>query len=359
MSDIPVVLISGIAKDPMALTTVALQWDLPGAVAVHHEIDPDRQLLIRTVSDATGVLEKVAIDIEHACISCAIRQDIVPTLQRLATTGTWQSIIAQLPVTAEAVQVCRVLGMHRDLAPDIRICASIVALDGSTVCTDLLGDDLVSERGLSTQEDDHRGIGEVSCAMVEYADIIAITDEPSAAGAELLQALARPNALIVDSISEIDTGTVLTGIHDHRDSDTWVSAVRRAAIVYPQLNSVGVLDFRSHLPFHPQRLRQTIPILGGGARRSRGCFWLPSRPRQVCIWDGAGGQLSIGSSQDWGQDSPCTRIVVVGLDRDMSGLQQAFHDCLLTPAELAQRGMFWEVGKDGFEQWLGPIYRAA
>ena len=87
---------------------------------------------------------------------------------------------AVLTDTAEADAALDVI--HRDLAPDIRICASIVALDGSTVCTDLLGDDLVSERGLSTQEDDHRGIGEVSCAMVEYADIIAITDEPSAAG---------------------------------------------------------------------------------------------------------------------------------------------------------------------------------
>ena len=35
------------------------------------------------------------IDVEHACTSCAIREDIVPTLERLAASGTWETIVAR------------------------------------------------------------------------------------------------------------------------------------------------------------------------------------------------------------------------------------------------------------------------
>ena len=120
----PVILVSGIAEEPMATATIGMQWDLPSAVVVRHEIDPEREMLIRTVSDARGLLERIEISVEHACVGCAIREDVVPTLERLAVTGQWGAIIAQLPVTAEANQVCRVLGYEprRRPAPTDRRC---------------------------------------------------------------------------------------------------------------------------------------------------------------------------------------------------------------------------------------------
>ena len=157
---VPVVLVSGIADAPMSTVTAALQWDLPTAVAVRHEIDPAREVLIRTVSDADGLIDRVEIDVAHACVSCAIREDVVPTLERLAATGTWEAIIAHLPVSAEATQVCRVLGYQPDAAPHLRIAAALVALEGSTLRTDLLGDDLLVERGLPVRDDDLRGVAE-------------------------------------------------------------------------------------------------------------------------------------------------------------------------------------------------------
>ena len=56
---VPVVLVSGIADAPMSTVTAALQWDLPAAVAVRHEIDPRREVLIRSVSDADGLIDRI------------------------------------------------------------------------------------------------------------------------------------------------------------------------------------------------------------------------------------------------------------------------------------------------------------
>ena len=119
------------------------------------------------------------------------------------------------------------------------------------------------------------------------------------------------------------------------------------------------LDLRSDRPLHPGRLLTEIETIGGGPRRSRGCFWLPSRPGDVCVWDGAGGQVSIGHLSSWGLKDPLTRIVVTGLDDGAADIRAAFDACLLSDTEIAHRGTFWEVGEDGLEPWLGPIRRAA
>lgn len=351
----PVILVSGVASAPMAAATIALQWDLPAAVVVRHDIDVDREVLVRTVSDVTGVLERFEIDVEHACVNCAIREDVIPTIERLAESGQWGAIIAQLPVTAEPMQVCRVVGYSAKAAPHVRIAATVVALEGESVSADLLGDDLLSERDLPVREDDERGVGETASAMVEYADVVALFGDHDEVSWELLHTLARPGAQLTNSLGEVDAAALAAGVHQHEHSEDWVSVVRREELPEFAGGSAWVLDLRSDRPFHPGRLQENIEALGRGARRSRGCFWLPSRPSQVCQWDGAGGMVSIGHSHHWESTAQLTRIVVVGLDDGREALKQAFEACLLTDDELAARGRFWEVRDDGLEPWLGPV----
>jgi G3E family GTPase len=352
---VPVVLISGIAEEPMAAATVGLQWDLPQAAVVRHEVDEAREVLIRTVSDPRGVIERVVISVEHACVSCAIREDVVPTLERLAASGQWRSLIAQLPVTADATQVCRVIGYYPKHAPSIRVAAAIVALDGGAVTTDLTSDDLLAERELPVREDDARGVAETAAAMVEYADVVIAVGGTDAAGRGLIGNLARPGTVLTDSASTLDAGALVAGIHSHEHSEDWVQVVRRAALPANPDPSTWVIDFASERPFHPGRLQERIEQLGRGGHRSRGCFWLPSRPTQVCQWDGAGGMVSIGADDSWDDSDPLTRIVIVGVGEGRDGVAEAFGSCLLTDAELAERGRFWEVDSDGLEPWLGPI----
>lgn len=356
---VPVILISGIAQEPMASAAISLQWDLPQAVSVHHVVDPEREVLWRIVSDAGGVIERTEIDVEHACVSCAIREDVVPTLERLGADGRWETIIAQLPITAEAVQVCRVIGWAPANVPHIKIAASVVALSTDHLLDDLLGDDLINERDLPVRADDSRGVAEVTCAMVEYADVVATGDELDDGERDVLAALARPRVPVVESFSQIDAAQLGGGVHHHPHSEAWVADVRRYELPGQSLTEAWVLDFESDRPFHPDRLNEAIATLGGGPRRSRGCFWLPSRPGQICVWDGAGGQLSVGSTDTWGTQTRLTRITVVGLDDGRDDLERAFASCILTDAEMAERGPYWEVAEDSFEAWLGPIRRVA
>lgn len=234
----PVIVISGVDEPPMAAVSIALQWDLPTAVAVRHEIDPDRERLIRTVSDSDGLIERIEIDVEHACISCAIREDVVPTLERLAASGRWQAIIAQLPLTADATQVCRVLGYQPAAAPHLRIAATVVALEGGSVHDDLLGDDLLTERELPVRDDDPRGVAETASAMVEYADVV-VAYEADAAASDLIRAIARPDARLLSSVAELDAEQLLAGIHRHHHTEDWVQVVRREELPTPATAGPG------------------------------------------------------------------------------------------------------------------------
>ena len=131
----------------MATVAIGWQFDLPEAVVVRHHIDVERGVLTRVVSDLDGVVEVEEIDLEHACVSCALRQDVLPTLERLAASGRWRSIVAHLPVGAEARQVCHVLAHDTVLARRLRV-AAVVAVAGASVEADLLGDDLLAESAL-------------------------------------------------------------------------------------------------------------------------------------------------------------------------------------------------------------------
>ena len=123
----PVTLITGVEPEAMAATMVSLLWDMPQAVAVRHHIDVGRQLLVRTVSDATGVIEHEEVKLEHACVSCAIREDVIPTLDRVARDGRWTSILAHLPVGATADQICAVSSRDRQVARTLRVSSVVTA----------------------------------------------------------------------------------------------------------------------------------------------------------------------------------------------------------------------------------------
>lgn len=352
---VPVVLLGGVDPDAMATTMVGLQFDLPGAVACRHTIDVERGVLTRTVSDLDGIVETHETLLEHACVSCAIREDILPTLERLARDGRWQSIVAHLPVGAEAAHLCAALTWDTRLARFLRVSAVVTAVSARQPVHDLLGDDLLADRGHHCAHDDRRGVGEVLSAMVEHADVVAFDDDVDPVARALVRALARPDAAVLEGVHGLG-GDVLTGrLHHHDRTDAWTSPVRTDALREVRAEGVWRVDLQSLQPFHPDRLLESLERLGGGAHRSRGCFWLPSRPGRALEWDGAGGQLSIGDHASWGGRRPFTRIVLAGVGVAPPHLRPAFDELLLAPGEPAT----WSAGEDGFEPWLGPIREAA
>jgi hypothetical protein len=150
----PLVVVTGVDPVAMDSTLMSLALDLPRAVSVRHLIDPESQILTRTVSDATGILEREEIQLEHACVGCALREDIFPTLERLARAGQWSAILSGLPTGTEGRQLGRTLTTDSRLARHLKLCGFVAAVGSGDVVRDLLSDDLPRARGIHSTPGD-------------------------------------------------------------------------------------------------------------------------------------------------------------------------------------------------------------
>jgi G3E family GTPase len=352
--------VSGVDRAAMDSAALALLWDLPRSVAVTHTIDPTDQILTRIVSDLSGQVEYQHIDLDHACVGCALREDILPTLARLARDDRWDTIVATLPIGAEPDHLSHALTRDSDLAQRIRLASVIAALSADEIVTDFLGTDRLRERGLHASPDDVRGLGETVCGIVEYADTVVTTDpvqDPVAL--DLLRALHRPEARLLHGVEALDARELTKGLHASSVAYAWKAP--RTSQPLPPLTSglAWRVDLQSSLPFHPRRMIDDIEQLGGGRHRTRGCFWVPTRRRDAILWDGSGGHLSIGRHSAWGQQAPLTRIIVTGVGQVPAELHAAFTAMLIDPRTERTDSGWWGPVEDGLEPWLGEIPSAA
>ena len=335
--------------------------------------------MTRVVSDATGVLEQETTEVEHLCASCALREDIIPTLERLAALDRWDSIVAHLPVGMEASQLCRMITADADLASDLRVAGVVRAGERASLPDLLVTDDLLVERDLHTSRTDRRGVAEVAARLVEYADVVALFDDESApaasdaggagspavdaaAGEALVRTLARPGALVVSGWPGLRHADLISGLHHHDTSEEWVDDVFTATMGDLDGEHVWRLDLMTTDPLDPSRFLDRLEDLGTGPHRTRGFFWMPTRPDDVVAWQGAGGQVSVGVTETWAGRPRHSRIVVTGLfgsGDDRETIRSAFLDSLVRDDDRVHRGIRWQVEEDGLEPWLGPIPGAA
>ena len=138
--------------DPVLRDTAifGLVTDTPRSVALRHDLHAEDGTLRRVVVDATGVVEDTLVDLEHACLSCAVREDAIPTLHELAHDGRWDQVLLALPVAAEPLPVVRALDAAArpgGALDGLRLATVLTVVDLAAVETDLLDDDLLEERG--------------------------------------------------------------------------------------------------------------------------------------------------------------------------------------------------------------------
>lgn len=367
LSPLPVTVLASVdpvLRDSTAFTAVA---DVPGTVVVTHDLaEADgRGTMRRVVADVTGIVEDVTIPLDHSCLGCALREDVLPTLVRVAEAGRWQAVLLALPVGGEPLPVLHGLvgGVVNSLPVPrlVQPAGTVAVTDAATVVDDLFGDELLAERGLAHAEDDRRAVGEVLAHQLETADLVLVEGGPGDGRvARLLRHLVPPEAGLAAGPHEISGAHLLSWRRDAEAAWRRSDPLRVAPTGAPDGDGVWTRDLVSWRPLHPGRLRDHIEELGAGAVRGRGRFWLPGRPDTLAGWDGAGGQLSIGSLADWGDAERSTRLVLTGLEEAKADrVVRIFEQILLTDAELARGRGWWTARDDGFDPWLGERSAAA
>jgi G3E family GTPase len=357
---IPIVVLASVDPVLRSSASFAALTDMPDTVVITQDIDADRDAPIhRLVSDSTGILLDEWVDLDHACLSCALREDTIPLIERLISGGRHRNILVAAPVGAQTVPIARAL--HAATAPcgtlsAARLASVAAACDVGTLSHDLLGDDLLSERRLGMGADDHRSVGEVLAHQVGHADFI-LTAAPLAdaapADSALLEHVRGPGSHMVEDYLSAHMRTVFDHSHLCEHALRRVHPLHVAHNGAPERDGVWTMHLTSSRPMHPARMLDQIEALASEQVFSRGHFWVATRPLTACVWDGAGAQLSIGTFGEWGTHAPRTSLVFTGLADQRRDIVEAFDAVLLTPEEAAA-GLGQFLGRDdGLDPWLG------
>lgn len=364
-STVPVITLASIDPLLRGAAAGALLCDLPGSTVLQYDLvpldDDGGARLHRTVFDTSGVQDTTHVDLDHGCIACAVRADMLPTLELLAAAGA-ASVVLSLPPAAEPLAVVR--GLTDPEAPaarTLRAAAVVAVVDGATLVHDLMGDETLAERGLRHRADDSRALGEVLAHQVEYADVVLTPGGLDARAARLVAHLADPATGIATATVHRAPVHDLLAVHRPAD-DPRGDPARCRPSGRADGDGVWTVDLVSHRPLHPRRLLDLVEQLGAGPLRARGHFWVPGRPHLCCAWDGAGGQLGIGAVGPW-RGPRGTRIVITGCaqDDDPPGgpapelMREVFGRMLLDDAELARDQAWWAARPDELEPWLGEV----
>lgn len=328
--------------------TASMALDSPAVVTVTHDILDGG--VRRAVADATGIVESTVSALDHACLSCAIREDVLPTLVRLRGEHRWEHAVVALPVTAEPAPLVRLL--DHELRPGGALAGATfgtvaAVVDADTIAEDAFSDDGLDERGLALHEEDDRVVAEALSPMLLAADVVVLATESRAheRAHAVADHLRGDGAQVVAASLDRLTPVLLARPRGRlRDCLERVDPLRPARRTLHDRAGVWTLRLSSDQPFHPARLRENVERLAGHRVRAHGHFWVAGRPESACAWLGAGRQLSVGECGSWEGRTPRTELLVTGTGGERATIAEAFTQSL---------GQASDAPADSLEDWLG------
>ncbi|TGB13528.1 GTP-binding protein [Streptomyces sp. MZ04] len=376
MSSMDIAIVGGLHSDARKQAVDRLLTTVPGSVALHHDLATAvHGTVVRTVRDATGVLSTGEAPLVNDCACCALREDLVPELERLADSGLTRLAVVELWDSVEPKAMAEVITAHGGL----RLSGVITAVDPALLLPYLgNGDDLL-EAGLAAAASDQRTVADTWARQLEYAPVLAVADSPEADDEDrALLAQLHPTARQVPISGHGDlAGAALAGF----DVEAAAAAQHPSCALLPtdaDEHGVATLVWHRDRPFHPERLYQALEDLTCAAARSRGRFWLADHPDTLLGWDAAGGALCVESAGPWLASLPdaawemvppvrraaaaldwhpehgdcCQHLVFISPGLDREGLEEVLESCLLTDEEYAAGRDAWKHLPPAFDTLL-------
>ncbi|MEU8936305.1 GTP-binding protein [Streptomyces sp. NPDC048409] len=374
---LPVVIVAGLHADARRHVVDRLLRAVPGSIALHHDLATAGEGTVRRlVRDASGVLGSGQTPLVNDCACCALREDLVPELELLASHGPTRLAVVELWDSVEPKTMAEVVAAH---SGDLLTLGNVItAVDPALALPYLSNGDDLAEAGLAAATKDQRTVGDTWARQLEYAPVLALVNNPDADRDDhALLSQLHPTARRVDA----DSGELAQLAFAGFDVEAAAAAQHPACALLPQeADEAGVTTLVWHRtrPFHPERLYQALEDLCCAAARSRGRFWLADRPDTLLSWEAAGGALCVEGAGPWLASLPdaawelvppvrraaaaldwhpdhgdrCQHLVFTSPGLDRSGIERLLDSCLLTDAEYATGPEGWRRLPAAFDALL-------
>ena len=329
--------------------------------------------------------------------ACTLREDLMIEVERLAKENRFDYLLIESTGISEPIPVDQTFSFVDeengiDLSRFSYIDTMVTVVDAFNFFNDFGSAEKLVDRQLTDIEDDFRTIVNLLTDQIEFANVI-ILNKVDLVNDDILGVLhsaikkLNPSAKIIEtSFSKIESKEILnTGLFDFEEAEHaagWIEELNKAEHT-PETDEYGISSFvyRTSKPFNSERFWDYIQNkFPSNVIRSKGLFWLDSRPAQAISWSQAGGSLKADNAGVWWSSMPFEKriqyvafvdnqehiesswdtyfgdrkneLVFIGQDMNEKLIRSELDSCLLTEIEI--RSEKWKQGYE--DSW--PVQRS-
>lgn len=332
------------------------------------------------------------VEMSNGCICCTLREDLLEEVAQLAKDGRFDYLVIESTGISEPLPVAETFTFEdedgKGLSEIARLDTMVTVVDGFNFLKDFREAKQLQETGESLGEEDERNVADLLVDQIEFCDklIISKADTISADDLKELQAIlaslnpvaeqiiADHGQVVLDQI--LDTGAF--SFERAQQDPGWLKEMRGEHVPETEEYGISSFTYEARSPFHPKKffefLHQDWPT--GKLIRSKGFFWLATRPQFAGSWHQAGGIAQHGfggmfwkavPESQWPEDEESVfyikqkwqepfgdmrqELVFIGQNLDEQKTREALDACLLTDDELLQGQEYWRTLEDPFPSW--------
>ena len=354
------------------------------------EINIDAAIVQKEISLSRS--EEKLVEMSNGCICCTLREDLLEEVTKLAKEKRFDYLVIESTGISEPLPVAETFTFADENGTSLSDVASldtmVTVVDAINFLKDYEEAKDLKETGESLGEDDQRSVADLLVEQVEFADVILISKTDIAKATEvdrltaILKTLNTRAKILPICQGQVGVKQVLdTGkfsFEEAQKAPGWLKEMRGEHVPETEEYGIGSFVYEARRPFNPEKFYQFLHSTEqfGKLIRSKGYFWLATRPRFAGQWSQAGGIAHYGFGgmfwmavprDNWPKDPDSLsaidqlwvepfgdmrqELVFIGQNLDKDSMTAALNNCLLSEEEVLKGKDHWINLPDPFPEW--------
>ena len=257
------------------------------------EVNIDADLIENGGSDLSHTEEKL-VEMSNGCICCTLREDLLLQVRKLAAEKKFDYLLIESTGISEPLPVATTFEFRDEednsLADVSKLDTMVTVVDAANFIKNYSSTDFLQDQGESLGEEDTRTLVDLLVEQVEFANVILLNKLDLISSDELktvkaiIRGLNAKAKIIETTSSKVDLDEVMdTGLFDLEEAQEhplWAQELYNFDSHMPETEEYGITSFvyQARLPFDPEKIHQFFNRTWSGVMRTKGFFWLATRP---------------------------------------------------------------------------------